>query len=97
LIDRIGRELVGHPGRVLVTGYTDSVPLRRSTRFADNQELSEGRARTVTLLLARALGGAARLSFGGRGERDPIGDNGTAEGRARNRRVEIVLLKTAGA
>jgi type VI secretion system protein ImpK len=97
LVDRIGRELAGHPGRVLVTGYTDSVPLRRSTRFADNQELSEGRARTVTLLLARALGGAARLSFGGRGERDPIGDNGTAEGRARNRRVEIVLLKTAGA
>ena len=96
LVARVGRELAGRPGRILVTGYTDGVPLRRSTRFADNQELSEARATTVAGLLADPLQGSTRLTVSGRGERDPIGDNGTAEGRARNRRVEIVLLKVRG-
>jgi type VI secretion system protein ImpK len=96
LVARVGRELAGRPGRVLVTGYTDSVPLRRSTRFADNQELSEARATTVAGLLAGPMEGSSRLTVSGRGERDPIGDNRTADGRARNRRVEIVLLKVRG-
>jgi type VI secretion system protein ImpK len=79
-----------------VTGHTDNVPLRRSPRFTSNQELSEARAASVGALLAGALGGGERLVVAGKGEREPIADNATADGRARNRRVDIVLYKVAG-
>ena len=95
LLARIGQALRTRPGQVLVTGYTDSNPIRRSLRFANNQELSEARADSVSALLAATLGDAARLTSVGKGERDPIADNRTEEGRARNRRVEVVLLKVA--
>jgi flagellar motor protein MotB len=78
---------------VLVTGYTDSDPVKRSLRFANNQELSEARAASVSALLAEAVGDPGRLASVGKGERHPIADNRTEEGRARNRRVEIELLK----
>lgn len=93
LIDRIGQALRTRPGHVVVTGYTDSNPVRRSLHFANNQELSEARAASVTALLAESVGDAARLTSVGKGERNPISDNGTEEGRARNRRVEVMLLK----
>jgi type VI secretion system protein ImpK len=95
LLDRIGQALRTRPGHVMVTGYTDSDPVRRSLRFANNQELSEARAASVKALLAETVGDAARLTSVGKGERDPIGDNRTEEGRARNRRVEVMLLKVA--
>src|SRR3954452_759604 len=96
LIERIGEELATRPGRILVTGYTDNVPLRRSPRFASNLELSEARANLIGALLARPLQGKGRLTILGKGEADPIASNATPEGRARNRRVDIVLLKAAG-
>ena len=96
LIGRIGQALAQRPGRILVTGHTDNVPLRRSPRFTSNQELSEARAASVGTLLAGSLGGDARLVVAGKGEREPIADNATADGRARNRRVEIVLYSVAG-
>lgn len=95
LLDRIGQALRTRPGHVLVSGYTDSNPVRGSLRFANNQELSEARAASVTALLAETVGDPARLTSVGKGERDPIGDNRTEEGRAQNRRVEIMLLKVA--
>jgi type VI secretion system protein ImpK len=95
LLDRIGQALRIRPGHVLVTGYTDSNPVRRSLRFANNQELSEARAASVKALLAETVGDAGRLTSVGKGERDPIGDNRTEEGRAQNRRVEVMLLKVA--
>ena len=52
LIGRIGQALARRPGRILVTGHTDNVPLRRSPRFTSNQELSEARAASVGTLLA---------------------------------------------
>jgi type VI secretion system protein ImpK len=95
LLDRIGQALRARPGHVLVTGHTDSDPVRRSLRFANNQELSEARAASVAALLAEAVGDPARLTSTGKGERQPIADNRTEEGRARNRRVEIELFKLA--
>jgi type VI secretion system protein ImpK len=96
LVLRIGQALAERPGRIMVTGHTDAVPLRGNSRFASNQELSEARAATVAALLAQPLQGGARLMVAGKGEREPIADNASQQGRARNRRVEIVLLKTAG-
>ena len=96
LIDRIGQELATRPGRILVTGYTDNVPLRRSPRFASNLELSEARATLIGDLLAGPLRGKDRLTIVGKGDAEPITSNASPTGARRNRRVEIVLLKVAG-
>lgn len=69
-----------------VVGHTDS------TGTADfNQGLSERRAASVSSYLAQGGVPAARVREEGRGLREPVADNGTKEGRSRNRRVDIVL------
>ena len=71
---------------VTVAGYTDS------TGSADyNQKLSEKRATTVALYLHSRGVAKERLAAIGHGEAQPVAGNDTAEGRARNRRVEITL------
>ncbi|HET9954875.1 MAG TPA: OmpA family protein [Polyangiaceae bacterium] len=72
--------------RILVEGYTDS-------RGADdaNQRLSEQRAESVRSYLVSRGVKADMISSVGRGEQQPIADNNTAEGRASNRRVEIIV------
>ncbi len=71
---------------VSVAGYTDS------TGTADyNQKLSERRATTVALYLHGRGVAQERLAAIGHGESNPVASNSTAEGRARNRRVEITL------
>jgi OOP family OmpA-OmpF porin len=67
-----------------VTGHTDSVG---SDAF--NQRLSERRAQAVVAYLESKGVGAGRLRASGAGESQPIADNGTEEGRAKNRRVEL--------
>ena len=96
VVERIGEALMTKEGSILVVGYTDSVPLSGRGRFKTNTELSQARAQQVAKALAKVLGGADRVQFEGRGEANPIGDNKTAEGRAQNRRVEILLLKQEG-
>ena len=71
---------------VEVAGHTDSIG---SDTY--NQKLSERRAQTVTDELQRDGISASRMTVRGYGERKPIADNKTEEGRARNRRVEIVV------
>jgi type VI secretion system protein ImpK len=73
-----------------VMGYTDNVPVSNRLSFQDNRELSRARAQTVEKLLTQRQPGL-RLGVSGKGESDPIADNKTPEGRARNRRVEIVM------
>jgi outer membrane protein OmpA-like peptidoglycan-associated protein len=71
---------------VTVAGFTDS------TGPAEyNQQLSEKRATTVALYLHSRGVAKERLAAIGHGEKDPVASNGTAEGRAKNRRVEITL------
>lgn len=71
---------------VTAAGHTDS------TGPADyNQNLSEKRASTVALYLHSRGVAQERLAAVGYGEKRPVADNGTAEGRAKNRRVEITL------
>jgi outer membrane protein OmpA-like peptidoglycan-associated protein len=90
-----GRRIVAEAARVLkdnpsirvsVDGYTDSIG-----SDAYNQRLSERRARTVADALVDEGISPSRLDVRGYGESKPVADNKTAEGRARNRRVEIVV------
>jgi len=72
---------------IAVAGYTDNVG-----SDAYNQSLSEQRAKSVADYLKGKKVVAARFEIIGFGEKNPIADNGTAEGRALNRRVELTLL-----
>jgi uncharacterized repeat protein (TIGR01451 family) len=74
-------------------GHTDSQPiLGNRTGFRDNHELSSARAQTVGLYIARMLGlTREQITATGRGPDEPVADNAGAEGRAQNRRVELVV------
>ena len=89
-----GREIaaVTEGATVRVMGYADST-LVNSVRQSSNEVLSEARARHVARILAAAGVSMPRISVEGRGDADELADNGTASGRARNRRVEVTLSK----
>lgn len=76
---------------VLVEGHTDSIPIA-SGRFKDNWELSAARATSIVRLLTvdHKLD-PKRVTAAGRGEFIPVASNRDADGRARNRRTEIIL------
>lgn len=76
---------------VLVEGNTDDVPIHK-TNIRNNWDLSALRASSVVQVLEQKFGvNPSRLTAGGRGEYNPIGDNTTDAGRARNRRTEIII------
>lgn len=91
LIARIAQAIAGVPGRVVVTGHTDSSPIM-SVRYPSNWHLSQERANSVLRSLAQYGAPSARLRGEGRGDGEPVASNETAEGRARNRRVEVTLF-----
>ena len=75
-----------------IEGHTDNEPIKRSG-WKSNWELSSARAMSVVHYLADDQGvEPVRLSGTGYGEYHPVADNGTREGRQKNRRVEIVIL-----
>ena len=78
-------------GQVRVTGHSDNRPIA-PLRFPSNWALSEARAMSVMDILAAKTGQAERFSAEGRSDTEPVATNATAEGRARNRRVEITVL-----
>lgn len=80
-------------GNITVVGHTDSVPLQRSNPLSNNQRLSEARAETIAKLLIRHGVPQARVRSEGRAATEPIADDGTREGRALNRRVEVLVEK----
>jgi type VI secretion system protein ImpK len=90
-LHRIADALNTVKGNVVITGYTDNVPIR-TVRYPSNFQLSQDRASHVLTILANGMTDPKRLTAQGLGESDPIVPNDTAENRARNRRVEIVLL-----
>lgn len=91
VLDPFAGTLAGDPSsRVTVVGHTDSTGSE-----AINDPLSVERAQSVReYLIARGVA-PGRIDFYGRGEREPIADNSTEAGRARNRRVEIFLREPA--
>ncbi len=93
LADRIAEVLDAEGGPVRVLGYTDSVPPSGRGRYKTNLDLSVARAEGVADLLRARLSDPSRIAVEGRGEADPIGDNATPEGRAQNRRVEVLIAR----
>ncbi|AZO16724.1 type VI secretion system protein TssL [Mesorhizobium sp. M2A.F.Ca.ET.043.05.1.1] len=84
------KELIG---KITVVGHTDNVRLQKSNPLASNQRLSEARAETIAKLLVQAGVPPESISSEGRAEADPVADNSTREGRALNRRVEVLVEK----
>ncbi|MBF9265013.1 type VI secretion system protein TssL, long form, partial [Paracidovorax cattleyae] len=91
VIQRVASALNEVSGKVVVNGYSDNQPIR-TARFPSNWHLSQERAQAVAAMLQRTIADGSRLKAEGRAESDPIAPNSTPEGRALNRRVEIVLL-----
>jgi chemotaxis protein MotB len=87
---------VDHTHPISVEGNTDNVPIH-SSQFPSNWELSTARASTVVRFLIAHGVGSGRLTAAGNAEQRPYDSNATAEGRARNRRVEIVMRRLHGA
>jgi type VI secretion system protein ImpK len=93
-IARVANALNDEPGPVIITGHSDNVPIK-SSRFPSNMHLSLARAKAVMESMTKTLKDPARLSAEGRAEKEPIADNSTREGRAKNRRIEVVLVQEA--
>jgi len=87
----VAQHLSKEPFNLEITGHTDTIPIRNSV-FASNWELSAMRATSVVRLLAENGIVPARLFAIGREASQPIASNETTEGRARNRRVELMIL-----
>jgi chemotaxis protein MotB len=98
VLKKVGNILKGVKDKeIRIEGYTDDVPIGGALkqRFPTNWELSTQRATNVLRFLQDEAGvDGARLSAVGYGEFRPIADNKTPEGRAENRRIEIVLIPT---
>ena len=96
VLRKVAAVLAQHPNiKVHVIGHTDNVPIRAAARnrFPSNWELSTTRATAAVRFLTEMAGvDPRRLGAVGYGEFRPVADNATAEGRARNRRIAIVIL-----
>ncbi|WP_271408437.1 flagellar motor protein MotD [Pseudomonas sp. Q1-7] len=92
LIEKVAGILAPYDNPVHVEGFTDNLPIATS-RYPSNWELSTARAASIVRMLAMDGVSAGRLAAVGYGEFQPVADNATAEGRARNRRVVLVISR----
>jgi chemotaxis protein MotB len=92
ILAKIANEIRGFGNPVRLEGHTDSIPIHNS-RFRSNWELSVARSIAMLELLRQTFGIAPeRLSVAGYAENAPVDGNDTEEGRAHNRRVDLVIL-----
>lgn len=94
VVDKIREVLVAIPGRISVEGHTDNIPTRGG-RFKSNWGLSTARAAAFAqeLFIAPEMG-QERFQVVGHGDVRPLVENTDAASRARNRRVEIIILQS---
>ena len=90
LFERIGRAVEGEPGQVTIEGHSDSDQVSGLT-FPDNMALSKARAQAVAGIIGGVLSNPGRIGVEGYGDSRPIASNDNDEGKALNRRVEIVV------
>ena len=90
VLDKVGIILERYStGTIEIEGHTDNVPIN-SSKYASNEELSSARALSVFYYLRdNTFLNPQNLKHAGMGERVPVADNSTPEGRSLNRRVEI--------
>ena len=91
VIEHVGDTLRTVPNAIRIEGHTDDVPIK-TTRYESNWELSTARASAVVALLIGVGIDADRLSAAGYGQYHPLNPNDTPAHRARNRRVDLVIL-----
>ncbi len=84
VLDALAQAAAQCPGRLMIEGHTDSTGSPKT-----NQALSLARAEAVRAALARRGLAQDRLQAQGLGDERPLADNASAEGRARNRRIEF--------
>jgi len=95
MIGKIADTVRTVPNAIRIEGHTDDVPIRTS-RYGSNWELSTARASAVVAYLIQQVGIApARLSAAGYGEFHPRVANDSPVNRARNRRIDIIILEAA--
>ena len=95
VLKKVGEALKGYEDKVIrVVGHTDNVPISKSAQkiFPSNWELSVARATTVVRYLQEVGIPPERMVASGRAEYQPVAENDTAEGRKKNRRIEITLI-----
>lgn len=96
LLDNIVKAINKYSNSIRIEGHTDSIPIQTSA-FPSNWELSTARATNIVRYLINTHAFSPdKLSAIGYGEYRPIADNHTAEGRQKNRRVDVVLLSKEG-
>ncbi|TDV67960.1 flagellar motor protein MotD [Pseudomonas sp. LP_7_YM] len=92
LIDKVAKIIKPFDNPVHVEGFTDNQPIS-TAQFPSNWELSSARSSSIVRLLAMDGISPARLASVGYGEFQPLASNATADGRARNRRVVLVISR----
>ncbi|MDD1614221.1 MAG: type IVB secretion system protein IcmH/DotU [Methylococcaceae bacterium] len=92
LLNRIAESLNQLQGQVVITGHSDNVPIR-SARYPSNWHLSKARAEAVADVIRQKLLSPDRIVIEGKSDLEPVASNETPEGRSKNRRVVITLLK----
>ena len=95
MFSKVAETLSHYQNRVLLEGHTDSVPIHNG-HFRSNWELSTARSIAVMELMEQQSGISKwRFLIGGSADNAPLSSNETEEGRAKNRRVDIVVLDSA--
>lgn len=95
VLKKVGEALKSYEDKIIrVAGYTDNVPIAKSMQnvYPTNWELSVARATNVVRYLQDVGVSPERMVASGRGEYAPVASNDTAEGRQKNRRIEIMLI-----
>jgi chemotaxis protein MotB len=96
VIDRVATTLEPLAVAVRIEGHTDDTPIR-TARYSSNWELSTARASAVVARFIEQRVDPRRLSAAGYGEFHPRASNATPDGRASNRRVDVVVIPSASA
>jgi chemotaxis protein MotB len=92
VLNRLGSIIEPAPGKIRIEGHTDNIPVS-TPDIPSNWELSTDRASSVLRYFTETLGmPAERFEIAGYGEFRPVAPNDSRENRAKNRRVEIILL-----
>lgn len=95
IFEKVASVLARYSNRILLEGHTDSVPIH-TAQFRSNWELSTARSISVMELMASAGHMETdRFLIGGSADNAPVTENQTEQGRAHNRRVEIIVLDAA--